>query len=35
LKIVMSDYFVDFLKDTEIGDFRSYTDTGLKKMLNM
>jgi glutaconate CoA-transferase subunit B len=34
LKIVMSDYFVDFLGQTEIGDFRSYTDTGLKKNAN-
>jgi glutaconate CoA-transferase subunit B len=31
LKIVMSDYFVDFLNDMEIGNFKSYTETGLKK----
>ncbi len=31
LKIVMSDYFVEFLNQTEIGDLRSYAETGLKK----
>lgn len=31
LKIVISDYFVDFLNDPEIGDLRSYNEIGLQK----
>ncbi len=31
LKIVISDYFVDFLNDPEIGDLRSYNEMGLQK----